>query len=536
MVKISVPFHENQLAKALGAKWDNFNKTWYVPNNLDISLFSRWTGLNNDSAAVKNNDNTHLSLSRLLAKVTNAVHDAAAKPEWVISEINSLKVHRSGSYYLELVQHDDDHNVIARAQAVIWKSIAASISEKFNEETGSCLDAGIKVLLLVQPQFDCLYGFKVVIKDIDPAYTIGDMQVKMLEIKNKLVKLKIFDLNKKIIQADFFSHIAVISPDKGASLADFRKEADLLEKYNLCRFNYFVATFQGKAASKSLSQCLDIILNSEHGCTQTYDAVVIIRGGGSSVDLTWLNDYYLAERICLSKLPVLVGIGHREDHTLLNEVCNMHFDTPSKVSSYILGKTISIYENINVELLRIYHPTKSLIGSKINAVKNFNSSIYTRGTYHIDNSYSNLDIMNYMFHKKVEQTLLSKKLYLAQYRNKCTQISRQLLQFQLRYLDIMYADNILQNCYKEYYQIIRELEIIFSNIILQAVARINAMNNITGNIISLVRLRAPKYVLAKGYCIVRSSSGNILSSVGDVKGEKSIVLELKDGFISLDKA
>lgn len=329
MFELEVPFLEKDTVKSLGARWNTATKKWFVPAGVDVNLFRNWWPA---GTALATSQPLACSLLTLLTKIKTVINQNFPDREWVIAEISEITNH-NGNYYLTLVEYDESGCKQAQINARIWRDKALSLMAKFQEATGSALTAGIKVLLLANINFHPQYGMAVTIDDLDPSYTIGDMLAKIKRIKETLQQEQIFTKNKQIPIPTEFTRIAVISPKQAAGLGDFSREADLLVKYQLCEFVYFTATFQGKTANLELIAAINQVLLAHQA--QPFDAIVIIRGGGSVADLAWLNELELARAICLCPLAIMVGIGHKRDHTILDEVANSSFDTPSKVIANI---------------------------------------------------------------------------------------------------------------------------------------------------------------------------------------------------------
>ncbi|MGC9386963.1 MAG: exodeoxyribonuclease VII large subunit, partial [Hydrogenovibrio sp.] len=199
--------------------------------------------------------------------------------------------------------------------------------------TGSPLQAGQKVLWLAEVSFHEKFGFSLVVQDIDPSFTLGELEANLNKIRQQLVAENLYDRNKRFeLPSDFF-RVAVIAPPKAAGLGDFRADADQLQQANLCEFNYFYASFQGDKVESEMQIAFNAV-EAMHQ-SQPYDAVIVIRGGGAKMDLSALNRYSIAKAIAQASVPVLTGIGHERDTTLLDEVAAMRFDTPSKAIAAI---------------------------------------------------------------------------------------------------------------------------------------------------------------------------------------------------------
>lgn len=345
MTFLDVPFREKDLAKSLGARWDAISKKWYVPAELSDQLepFQKWlpqeSGLtdmaeqSDASARLDLNEPPKgIQLSVVLRKVQQALIQSFPGATWVIAEIANLNTRR-GHVYLELTESNSQGQTIANCRAMIWQSQAQGLLQRFENETGSSLTIGQKVLLLTEVSFHEQYGFSMVIQDIDPSYTLGELEQNLSNIRKQLVKEGLYQRNKHYhLPTDFF-RVAVIAPPNAAGLGDFRADADNLQSAGLCQFKYFYSAFQGESVESEMMAAMEAI-HALHS-VNPFDALVVIRGGGAKLDLNMLNVYSIAKQICEAKLPVLTGIGHERDSTILDEVSHTRFDTPSKVIAFI---------------------------------------------------------------------------------------------------------------------------------------------------------------------------------------------------------
>lgn len=337
---LTVPFKEKDSVKALGARWDADARRWYVPDGRDLVPFASWlpnfphASAARDVAAVAPSTALQaaprgIQLSRLLQGVAKAVADAFSAGVWTTAEVLRASA-KDGHVYLELSERDADGRVLAKANAAIWARTAERIVPEFERATGATLGAGIKLLVRARPVYKPQFGFSLEIDAIDPTYTLGDLEGKKRELRERLKREQIFDLNKRLPAPwDFFS-VLVVAPQGGAGLGDFAKEADRLAQFAVCHFTYVHSRFQGEGAAAEILEALTSGL-AQFPDGHPPDAVILIRGGGAVNDLAWLNDYNLARFICECPAPVLTGIGHERDSTVLDEVAHASFDTPSKV-------------------------------------------------------------------------------------------------------------------------------------------------------------------------------------------------------------
>lgn len=365
MMYLEVPFKEKDLAKSLGARWDAASKKWYVPSELSeqAEQFSRWLPNENKqelpidvqtgdlfsnavSPSIQNLSTAALEveraekgvqLSAVLRNVQNALRSHFPGALWVIAEISNINRNR-GHVYLELSESNAQGQTLASCRAMIWQSNVERLLTRFETETGSEFAVGQKVLLLAEVSFHEQYGFSFVVQDIDPSFTLGELEANLNEIRKQLIREGLYGLNKQLTLAEDFFRVVVIAPPAAAGLGDFRADADILQSCGLCEFTYFYSAFQGEQVQTEMLSALDAI-ESLHK-SKPFDALVIIRGGGAKLDLSNLNIYNLAKRVCEMRLPVLTGIGHERDNTILDEVAHTRFDTPSKVIAGIRNKIV----------------------------------------------------------------------------------------------------------------------------------------------------------------------------------------------------
>lgn len=344
---LTVSFAQKDQAKALGARWDAARRQWYVPEGLELTPFQEWLPSNaatNDNVAYSPADvfpsvdvdavipPKGIQLSQLLSGVEKAVNQAYGQGIWTRVDVVNVTT-KSGHVYLELSERDERGTILAQARGTIWARTAERILPEFELATGAQLAPGIKLLVLAKPVFKAQYGFSIDISGIDASYTIGDLEAQKRKIREKLHAEHLFERNKRLPAPWDFTRVLVIAPQAAAGLGDFVAEAKKLHIHNVCEFLYVHSRFQGPGAAAEILTSIQEGIRSA-GPTPL-DALIIIRGGGASNDLAWLNDYQLARFICLSEIPVWTGIGHQRDSTILDEVAQRSFDTPSKVAAAI---------------------------------------------------------------------------------------------------------------------------------------------------------------------------------------------------------
>lgn len=283
-----------------------------------------------------------LTLYELNSMVRDVVELGMPGSYWVEAELSEVR-ERSGHCYMELVQKDlTGNSTVARASARCWRSTWASVRPGFEQVTGEHFRAGLKVLLQVHAQFHENFGFSWIVTDIDPAYTLGDMARRRQEIIRILKEEGVFDLNKELCLSLFASRIAVVSSESAAGYGDFCNQLDTNAYGFAFSVRLFPAVMQGERTEGSIISALDAI-NSE---ADDFDCVVIIRGGGAVSDLSAFDSLALAENVANFPLPVITGIGHERDESVLDMVANKRVKTPTAAAALLIENLKHTYDRI----------------------------------------------------------------------------------------------------------------------------------------------------------------------------------------------
>jgi len=321
-----------------------------------------------------------ITLLELNKSIQDTFKDKFSESVWIIAEISELKVNRNGHCYIELIEKDAvTDNIIARTRATIWAFTFRMLKPYFENSTGQELTPGLKILVQANIEFHELYGLSLNIKDIDPNYTIGDLALKKREIIKKLEDDGILEMNKEIEFPILPQKIAIISSETAAGYQDFINQ---LTK-NQYGFKFYLKLFpsimQGLNAEESIISSLEKIYNFEH----LFDAVVIIRGGGSQADLSCFDSYNLASNVAQFPLPILTGIGHDKDESIVDLVAHIKLKTPTAVAEFILNKAsdfnnyldelknnidnfqLDYFDNLKENLLNISYRLSPLVGKII---------------------------------------------------------------------------------------------------------------------------------------------------------------------------
>lgn len=285
----------------------------------------------------------HFSLLQLNSLVRDILDASLPDSYWVEAELSEAREAYGGHCYMELIQKDERSNTpVAKAHAACWRNRWQLLRPHFERTTGQYLHAGMKVLLKVHAQFHENYGFSWIVDDIDPTYTLGDMARKRQEIIAALKEEGVFDLQHELSLPLFCQHIAVVSSATAAGYGDFCNQ--LADNELGLRFitRLFPATMQGEGVEQSVIAALDRI-NAEW---EQWDCVVIIRGGGATSDLSGFDTLALAENVANFPLPVITGIGHDRDESVLDMLSFQRVKTPTAAAAFLVARLTEVYARI----------------------------------------------------------------------------------------------------------------------------------------------------------------------------------------------
>lgn len=283
-----------------------------------------------------------LSLYELNTLVSSVLSLDLPDDYWVEAELSEAREVR-GHCYMELVQKDEASNTpIAKASAKCWASRWSILRPMFERVTGQRLHAGMKVMLRVKAQFHAAYGFSWIVSDINPEYTMGDLMRRRQEIIKQLKAEGVFDLQRELTIPAFAQHIAVVSSDGAAGYGDFcRQLADNAQGYRFT-VRLFSATMQGEAVEQSVIAALNRIYEEQ----DVFDAVVIIRGGGATSDLSGFDTLALAENVANFPLPIITGIGHERDESVLDMISFRKVKTPTAAAAFLVQHLTDVYVRV----------------------------------------------------------------------------------------------------------------------------------------------------------------------------------------------
>ena len=334
---------------------------------------------------------TTLTLFELNSLVRQVIEGTLSQEYWVEAEVSECRENK-GHCYLELIQKDErSATPIARASARCWASKWNVIRPYFERTTGQRLHAGMKVLLKVYAQFHEAYGFAWIVTDIDPNYTLGDMARKRQEIIRKLKEEGVFDMQKELYLPLFCQRIAVISSQTAAGYGDFVNQLASNDFHLQFTTRLFPAVMQGDQIEASVIKALNAIYQQ----VDDFDCVVIIRGGGAVADMSGFDTLALAENVAQFPLPIITGIGHDRDESILDMVSFLRVKTPTAAAAFLISHLKEVLDAVNDAQDRItghaqqkLSVLKAQLSAMAEVLPRVFSTIRTRQEARLDSLYS----------------------------------------------------------------------------------------------------------------------------------------------------
>lgn len=329
-----------------------------------------------------------LTLRRLNQMVSHVVADVFSEDVWVVAEINNLQ--DRGHCYLELIEKDPDTDIVtAKASATIWRNVFVKLRIEFFKATGIQLAAGIKVLILAHPVFHPQYGYSLNITDIDPSYTAGEAALRRAAVVKQLKDEGVYDLNKELDVPMLIKRVAVISSPLAAGYGDFMNQLTSNAYGYTYSVTLFEAVMQGDGAEQSIISALDLIAAD----ADKFDVVAIIRGGGAVSDLSCYDRYGVAACVAQFPLPVLTGIGHDRDVSVVDEVACVRLKTPTAVAAFIIDSTYSASQRLNDILLQMNDAVRAYIQNHTRMLDSLGSGIASSSRLCLERHKNRVDVL-----------------------------------------------------------------------------------------------------------------------------------------------
>ncbi|MCD6366052.1 MAG: exodeoxyribonuclease VII large subunit [Bacteroidales bacterium] len=447
--------------------------------------------------------NQTVSLSELNDSIKNLLEGTFDFPLWVMAEIAEMKVAANGHCYLDLLEKTEKSGKdIARARATIWRNTFPLLKAYFEETTGQVLGNGLKVMLLVEVRFHSLYGYSLNVVDINPSFTLGEMALQREKILAELEKEGVLELNQQLDFPLLPQRIAVISSEGAAGYEDFLNE--LTNNADNYRFEVtlFPAVMQGEKTESSVVAALDEI----YAQIDDFDVVAIIRGGGAKLDLSAFDNKLIAENVTQFPLPVLAGIGHTKDQTVLDIVSYQSLKTPTAVADFL------------IQQFRVQDEKIQELQENLQAVVN---EILT-------GEQQNLQELYFSFKSGVGYRLQQEESRLLQFQENTRKQSGHLLAMEMQQLFYM-PEKIHLIVHTIFSQKERLLDNQFDRLKRSVVLTMNQQQRQLENFMEKVKILKPENLLKRGYHLVTDDMGKIVKGMEQVEVDDMVQIHFTKG-------
>lgn len=411
---------------------------------------------------------------------------------------------------------------------IAWQEKSHLITAKM-EQNGLQLQEGLLINIKVKPKFYQRYHIGGDVLDIDPVATLGEFALLQRQIREKLKKEGIYDKNKILPKPFDYCRIAVIHPPNASGYHDFKKDADVLQKLNLCDFIYFPSSFEGVNTENEILGAIDLALE-QHSNIQL-DAIIIIRGGGARQGLLNLIKESIIRKICLSPVPIMVGLGHADDKLLLDEVASISLDTPSKTIAYVRN---AIQKNARDAVFSFKEIGK--IGARI--LQTTEKQINSIFTFIAGQSKTEINKKDKKIDEYKHGVISDSKIMLSRWQNKLLLISQQLSNTRniinnLEQKTVAYANQIYSVSKNTLLRMQHNLKIFYHDIKALAEKATNRYITTLNHLNELVESFNPESVLKRGYSLSLNDSFQVIRSVKQALNEKLFWLRFYDGQCSI---
>ncbi len=363
------------------------------------------------------------TLRHLNQLVCDAIEIQLPDEYWVEAELSECR-ENSGHCYMQLIEKDDRSNTpVARASAKCWRQTWQMLKPYFERTTGQPLRAGMKVLFKVYAQFHEAYGFSWIVSDIDPTYTIGDMARRRQEIIRQLKEEGVFDLQRELTIPLFANRIAVISAENAAGYGDFCHQLENNDYGFHFNITLFPAIMQGEQVEASVIHALNQIFQHH----THFDVVCILRGGGATADLSGFDTLVLAENVAQFPLPIITGIGHERDESILDMISNTRVKTPTAAAALLIDNLLRVLERLDNAGQRIAYAVNQRIANHKTRLVNLSVLIPTLAQRALSDSRHRIETLGNRLPIAVERKLTTQKHLLESIKLKLQTFDPQLL-------------------------------------------------------------------------------------------------------------
>lgn len=353
-----------------------------------------------------------LSLLELNLSIKEAISQEFDAAYWVRAETSDVRPHRNGHCYLEFIEKaKDGHSIVAKARGTIWASTFNLLKPYFEQETGQAFTSGITVLVRVTVAFHETYGLGLNVVDIDPSYTLGEIARNRMLVLKQLEEEGVLNLNKELSLAEPLNRIAVISSQSAAGYEDFHNQLEHNSEGLIFYKKLFPAIMQGDRSEASIIAALELI----YAHKELFDVVVIIRGGGATSDLSCFDSYVLATNCAQFPLPIISGIGHERDVTVLDAVAHTRVKTPTAAAEFLINR-VATTNNYLMELQdRLVQATRNILAEEEGQLNGWSKDVYHNSKSLLQSNSNTLLFLNEKLRSAVKRKIEKEKFAIERY-------------------------------------------------------------------------------------------------------------------------
>ena len=444
------------------------------------------------------------SLSELNRQVRGAIRDSLPGAYWLRAETSDVRGNQSGHCYLEFVEKDaHTQSIIARARGIIWANVYRMLAPFFEKETGQAFASGLNVLVRVTVDFHELYGFSLTVVDIDPTFTLGEIARNRQRVLKQLEEDGVLSLNKELVMEAPANRIAVISSPTAAGYEDFKDQLDNNPGGFRFYTKLFPAVMQGDRSEESIIAALEKVYQYK----ELFSAVAIIRGGGASSDLSCFDSYHLASNVAQFPLPVVSGIGHERDITVLDIVAHTRGKTPTAVAEIFIALVTKTATELIELQERLVEETEAFLLKEQSDLLTLSKALVHRSSLFLQREFSTVQELTVNVRHLFRQALQKEMIGLQQITVNLKHSLRQVLKEETTALQQHHIS--LQHSLREGLR--DELHFI-------------------KNVEQFVQMVSPENVLRRGYTL-SIKNGKVITSSKDVQKGDTIVTRFKDGSV-----
>lgn len=447
--------------------------------------------------------NNALTLYELNNQVKDCLEERFPFPVWIIAEISEINARNH--CYIELIQKDENtENLIAKSRATIWAHTYNMLKPYFEITTGYILQSGIKVMLRVEVQYSELYGISLNVKDIDPTYTLGDVERQRKEVLSRLKDDGILDMNKTIPIPLLPKTIAVISSAKAAGYQDFIKQLESCPSDYKFHIKLFPAIMQGEKSKDSIIAALEKVYENEN----IFNIVVLIRGGGAVSDLACFDTYELVAHIAQFPLPVITGIGHDKDVSIADRVANTALKTPTAVADFIIDRFHSCSDSIERISQKLSELTDDYFAEAYEQLRHCNSTFKYILPKYLQNTRHKHSLLIRKFHRIVKDSIRVSENQMNTTRNKLSYVLQEKCKMQDQQIHFLQErmKGRIRNFLKS-----KSEKLLYKE--------------------QVVSLLSPERLLERGYTITTLANGKILKDISMLKKGDLLNTKTIDGIV-----